>query len=84
LRRETGNDCRRGKLLSTRGYTLIELIVVLVVIGILTAVAMKSTGNSIDIVRFEETRNEMADLAYAIAGDPQIRSGGARADFGYL
>jgi prepilin-type N-terminal cleavage/methylation domain-containing protein len=66
------------------GYTLIELVVVLVIIGIITAVGLRSLTEVNETGRFEETRSEMDRLAIAICGDPTLVSGGARSDFGYV
>jgi prepilin-type N-terminal cleavage/methylation domain-containing protein len=66
------------------GYTLIEIVIVIIIIGILAAVAMKSMGGSINVSRTEETMAEMQQLAWAIAGNPNLISGGARTDFGYI
>jgi prepilin-type N-terminal cleavage/methylation domain-containing protein len=66
------------------GYTLIEMAVAIIVIGILAAVGMKSLGTSVDVSRTEETKSEMDRLAYAIAGNPNIISGGVRSDYGYI
>lgn len=69
---------------SQGGYTLVELLVVMVVIAILAAVAIESLGGAVETARFEETRTEMDQLAYAIAGNPGLISGGVRTDYGYL
>lgn len=66
------------------GYTLIEMAVAIIVIGILAAVAMKSLGTSVDVSRTEETKSKMNQLAYAIGGNPNIISGGVRSDYGYI
>lgn len=66
------------------GYSLIELIVVIVIIGILMAVAMNTLDGVEDVSRFEETRVEMDLLAHAIVGNPELVTGGVRADYGYL
>ncbi len=72
------------KLSSTYGYSLFELIVVIIIIGVIASVAMKSLSTGTDIARTEETIAEMDELAYAIAGNPALRSGGQRTDFGYV
>ncbi|MFH1700471.1 MAG: prepilin-type N-terminal cleavage/methylation domain-containing protein, partial [Candidatus Zixiibacteriota bacterium] len=71
-------------LCQQNGYSLIELVVVIVIIGILTAVAVNTLDGVEDISRFEETRAEMELLAFAIAGNPELVSGGVRIDYGYL
>jgi len=72
------------RLTSTSGYSLFELIVAIVIIGVIATVAMKSLSTGQDISRTEETITELDQLAYAISGDPNRRSGGQRTDFGYV
>jgi prepilin-type N-terminal cleavage/methylation domain-containing protein len=66
------------------GYTFVEVIVVIIIIGILAAVASKTIGSAGDLARFEKTRALMDNLARALAGDPELVSGGVRTDFGYI
>jgi len=67
-----------------RGFSLIELLVVIVVIGILVAMAMQSMDVVVDDVRRVKTEREMEMLAKAITGDPGITQGRNRCDFGYV
>lgn len=69
---------------SQNGFSLIELTVVLVVIGILTAVAMQSMTGVVENSRTAATEQEMNRLAEAIVGDPTATSQGMRSDFGYV
>ncbi len=76
-----------AKMAETRlqnGYTLIEMILVLVIIGIIFTVGMKSLTAVNETARTEETRREMERLAYAITGDPSMVAGGSQVDFGYV
>ncbi len=69
---------------SQTGYTLIEMVMVVVILGILSAVAFTSLGKVNEVTRSEETMQEMDRLAVAIAGDPALVSGGNRTSFGYV
>jgi len=72
----------KGRIQS--GYTLIELVLVLVIVGILASVGLKSLTAANQTGRIEETKRELDRLAYAITGNPALVSGGTRTDFGYV
>ncbi|GAB4326668.1 MAG: hypothetical protein Kow0074_21510 [Candidatus Zixiibacteriota bacterium] len=67
-----------------RGFTLIEILMAVVVIGILSTVAMRSIQSGIESSRFRETQAEMNQIAFAIAGNPNLYANGLRSDFGYV
>lgn len=69
---------------SDSGYSLIEMVVVIIIIGILAAIVSKSLGKATEVSRTEETKKEMELLSYAIAGNPNLISNGRRTDFGYV
>jgi general secretion pathway protein G len=69
---------------SKQGYTLVELLLVIVIIGILAGVGLRSLTAVNQTGRIEETRQEMDRLAQGIAGNPSLTSGGTRTDFGYI
>ncbi|MCP4704749.1 MAG: prepilin-type N-terminal cleavage/methylation domain-containing protein [candidate division Zixibacteria bacterium] len=69
---------------SNSGYSLIEMVVVIIIIGIIAAVTMKSLGKATEVSRTEETKKEMELLSYAIAGNPDLIANGSRSDFGYI
>lgn len=77
-------DHGRTILTNMRGFTLIELVMVLVIAGIVAAVAMQKLGPSSQTVRVEETKREMDALAEAIAGSPSLANNGTRTSFGYV
>ncbi len=66
------------------GFTLVEVIMVIVILGIIATVAMKALDSSLETSRVEETRREMDQLATAIGGNPELFSNGLRSDFGYV
>ena len=66
------------------GFSFIELLVVIVVMGILASVAMQSMTATIADVRRVKTERELEMLARAIVGDPALIQNGARSDFGYF
>ncbi len=72
------------RIRNINGFGLIELTVVIIIVGILVAVAMQSATVIVQDARRVETEREMEMLAKAIVGDPAIVSNGRRADFGYV
>lgn len=73
-----------AKLRSQSGYSLIELALVLVIIGVLAGIGLQSMSSVTTTSRIEETRSELDALATAIIGDPSLVAGGSRTDFGYV
>ncbi len=71
-------------ILNSRGFTLIELIVIIIVLGILAGVATMKFSESLETAKFEATRSEMNAISVAIVGNPDIYAIGARSDFGYV
>ena len=69
---------------SEKGFTLIEVLLVIIVIGIMAAVAFKSMDVVLDNSRWDATTQEMEKLSWAIAGNPDLFANGVRADFGYV
>jgi general secretion pathway protein G len=69
---------------NSQGFTLIEMVMVIVIIGVIASIAMKSLQASVDQKRFDDTVAEMDKLSRAIVGDERLISGGMRTDFGYV
>lgn len=67
-----------------RGFTLMELVAVIAVIGILVGVAAVKLNEAIDSTKTAATNAEMDAIAFATVGNPDIYSDGARSDFGYV
>ncbi len=67
-----------------RGFTLIELVAVIIIIGILATVAIKKFAPMAETLKVEDTRQEMDQLATAIIGNPDLYNNGTRSDFGYV
>lgn len=74
-------DLIRG---AEKGVTLLELLIVLMIIGILVTAAVKTWDVSLQRSRFNSTLKEMDNLVWAIAGNPNLITGGKRSDFGYV
>ncbi|MFH1373815.1 MAG: prepilin-type N-terminal cleavage/methylation domain-containing protein [bacterium] len=73
-----------SRLFSQHGYSLVELVVVIIIIGIIASISITSMNSSTETVRVEKTKKELEQLAFAIAGNPKLISGGFRTDFGYV
>jgi type II secretory pathway pseudopilin PulG len=66
------------------GVLLIELLIVIMIVGLLVAGAVKTWDTVIVQARFNKTAEEMQQLVYAIAGNPELVTEGRRTDFGYI
>jgi len=71
-----------GKLNQT-GFTLIELVIIIVTLGILAAVAVPKFADMANSSKVNATRQEMQALKKAIIGDPSVTAGGAYVDRGF-
>ena len=74
----------KSLLSNIRGFTLIELVVVILVIGVIGTIAALRMQESIATARYEQTKQELDQLAFAIAGNPAVNSRGSRTDFGFV
>ena len=74
----------RQKLNKNNGYSLFEMVVVIIILAVLVTVAFRYMQPNIDIAKTEETKQELKQIAYAIAGNPELVSGGNRVDYGYV
>ncbi len=72
------------RLSKDRGFTLIELVIVILVLGVMATVAVMKLTPSIETARFEQTKQELDQLVHAIAGRPDVYQDGARSDFGFV
>jgi prepilin-type N-terminal cleavage/methylation domain-containing protein len=66
------------------GFTLIEVILVIIVAGILIAIAARRLAPVVDTINVEDTMQEMDQLAIAMTGNPDLHNNGVRNDFGYI
>lgn len=69
--------------LDRRGFTLIELVIVIVTLGIVAAVAIPRFGNITESSKTNATRSEMIVLKKAIVGNPESVAGGEYIDRGF-
>ncbi|MCK4325642.1 type II secretion system protein GspG [bacterium] len=67
-----------------KGFTLMEVIIVIVILGILAALSVRLVDTALDRSRFEATGKEMEHLVFAVVGNPSLIQGGLRSDFGYV
>jgi len=72
------------KQASQKGFTLIEIVLVIVISGILATVAFRSATIVTNTAKVEETKQELDALAYAIAGNSELENNSVRTDFGYV
>jgi prepilin-type N-terminal cleavage/methylation domain-containing protein len=65
------------------GFTLMELLVVLLIIGVLSTVAVRTIDATRDRSLFDQTAKEMKELVYAMVGNPEIVANGRRVVLGF-
>jgi type II secretory pathway pseudopilin PulG len=66
------------------GFTLIELVLLIVITAILATVALRSAVTVSETAKVEQTKHELEALAYAVVGNPELQNNGVRTDFGYV
>ena len=75
---------RLKSILKNSGFTMIEVVIVVVVIGIVSTVSARVLGTNINSQRYRATLREMGELKRGLIGDEDIIKGKQRVDFGYV
>lgn len=70
-------------LASNKGFSLIEILMVIILIGILAVASIDEVTDTIDEGRFEVTRKEMYQIRDAIIGNRKLLDVGGRVSFGF-
>ena len=81
-------DCsgkyRAPVLSGNRGFTFMELVMVIVILGILSAIAVPKLGDMIDSSKINTTRQEMMTIKEALIGNATARVSAVVIDQGFI
>ncbi len=66
-----------------RGFTLIEIVIIIVTLGILAAVAVPKFADMTNSSKVNATKQELTSLKRAIVGSPEAVAGGEYVDRGF-
>ncbi|MFQ5498372.1 MAG: prepilin-type N-terminal cleavage/methylation domain-containing protein [Candidatus Zixiibacteriota bacterium] len=69
--------------LDQRGFTLIELVIIIVILGILAAVAIPRFSEMAESSKKSATKKELQTLKRSIIGNPAVVAGGELIDRGF-
>ncbi|MCP4684506.1 MAG: hypothetical protein GY867_03560 [bacterium] len=72
-----------GRLGDRGGFTLIEIVIIIVTLGILAAVAVPKFADMANSAKVNATKQELMSLKKAIVGDPSAIAGGEYIDRGF-
>ena len=73
-----------NKIKNDLGFTIIELVIVIVILGLISAYAIPKMTDIIDDARTNATKDEMMKIKLAIVGDATAISGGVATSKGFL
>jgi len=72
------------KAKSTKGFTLVELVAVVVILGLMISVGGRYVQFAVDAKKYNETVAKLVTIRNAIVGDDRLVVLGNRADMGYF
>jgi type II secretory pathway pseudopilin PulG len=65
------------------GFSLVELVIIIVTLGILAVVAIPMFGDMVESSKISATQSEMENIKRAIVGNPRVVAGGELVDRGF-